>query len=371
MSSHDYRYMALALMLGRRGLGQVWPNPAVGCVIVKDGRIVGRGRTAQGGRPHAETKALEQARDLAAGACAYVTLEPCAHHGETPPCADALIKAGVARVVAACGDPDPRVSGKGFAALRQAGIEVVTGVTAKEAEQDLRGFFLRLEQGRPKVTLKLASSFDGRIATTTGQSQWITGTQARRHVHGLRACHDAVMIGAGTARADDPMLTVRELGQGQQPVRIVASRRLDLPMMSQLALSAKEVPLWLCHGPDADAELVKAWEGIGARLIACALKGQHLDMKSVLKALGDQGLTRVFCEGGGGLAASLLKADLVDEVVGYTAGLMIGGDGLPGVAAMGLAQLGEAPRFMLVETRALGGDVMHRWRREMYQGIPE
>jgi diaminohydroxyphosphoribosylaminopyrimidine deaminase/5-amino-6-(5-phosphoribosylamino)uracil reductase len=355
--------MALALMLGRRGLGQVWPNPAVGCVIVKDGRIVGRGWTAPGGRPHAETVALAQAGALAAGSCVYVTLEPCAHHGQTPPCAEALKAAGVARVVAACEDPDARVSGKGFALLRQAEIEVVTGVMADAAEEDLRGFFLRTELGRPKVTLKLASSFDGRIATATGQSQWITGAQARRHVHGLRARHDAVMIGAGTARADDPMLTVRDFGLERQPVRVVVSRRLDLPLMSKLALSAKEVPLWLCHGPDADAELVKAWEGIGARLIRCAVTAQHLDMNSVLKALGDAGLTRVLCEGGGGLAASLLAADGVDDVVGYTAGLMIGGDGLPGIAAMGLEQLGEAPRFALVETRALGGDVMHCWRR--------
>jgi diaminohydroxyphosphoribosylaminopyrimidine deaminase/5-amino-6-(5-phosphoribosylamino)uracil reductase len=360
----DNRYMSLALMLGRSGLGQVWPNPAVGCVIVKDGRIVGRGRTAPGGRPHAETVALEQAGKAAAGACVYVTLEPCAHHGATPPCAGALIAAGVARVVAACEDPDARVSGKGFTALRQAGIEVVTGVMADQAARDLRGFLLRIEHARPLVTLKLASSFDGRIATATGQSQWITGAQARRHVHGLRACHDAVMIGAGTARADDPMLSVRDMGQVRQPVRIVTSRRLDLPMMSKLALSAKDVPLWLCHGPDADAELVKAWEGIGARLIPCAHNARHLDMKSVLEALGAQGLTRVFCEGGGALAASLLKADLVDEVVGYTAGLMIGADGVPGVAAMGLEKLANAPGFALIETRAVGGDVMHRWERE-------
>ncbi|VAV98859.1 Diaminohydroxyphosphoribosylaminopyrimidine deaminase / 5-amino-6-(5-phosphoribosylamino)uracil reductase [hydrothermal vent metagenome] len=364
MSAHNNRYMSLALMLGRRGLGQVWPNPAVGCVIVKDGRIVGRGRTAPGGRPHAETEALAQAGGMAAGACIYVTLEPCAHQGGTPPCAGALIKAGVARVVAALEDPDARVSGKGFAALRQAGIEVVTGVMADQAARDLQGFLLRIEQGRPLVTLKLASSFDGRIATTTGQSQWITGAQARRHGHGLRACHDAVMVGAGTARTDDPMLSVRDMGQVRQPVRIVASKQLDLPMMSQLAMSAKEVPLWLCHGPDADAELVKAWEGIGARMIRCDLIRRQLDMASVLTALGDAGLTRVLCEGGGGLAASLLAADLVDEMVGYSAGVIIGGDGVPGVAAMGLEQLANAPRFTLVEARAVGNDVMHRWGRE-------
>ena len=364
----DNRYMSLALMLGRRGLGQVWPNPAVGCVIVKDGRIVGRGRTAAGGRPHAETIALAQAGGMAAGACVYVTLEPCAHHGKTPPCAQALIKAGVARVVAALEDPDARVSGKGFAALQKAGVEVVTGVMADQAARDLQGFLLRIEQGRPKVTLKLACSFDGRIATATGQSQWITGPQARRHGHGLRACHDAVMIGAGTARTDDPMLTVRDMGQAQQPVRVVVSKQLDLPMMSQLAISARVVPLWLCHGPEADSKLIKAWVGIGARMIRCDLAKRQMDMTSVLRALGDAGLTRVLCEGGGGLAAALLAAEMVDEMVGYTAGLILGGDGLPGVTAMGLEQLDKAPRFALIETRAVGEDVMHRWGRERING---
>ena len=361
----DNRYMSLALMLGRRGLGQVWPNPAVGCVIVKDGQIMGRGRTASGGRPHAETIALEQAGKRAAGSCVYVTLEPCAHQGKTPPCSQALIKAGVARVVAALEDPDTRVCGKGFAALRRAGVEVVTGVMADQAARDLQGFLLRVEQGRPKITLKLACSFDGRIATASGQSQWITGPQARRHGHGLRACHDAVMIGAGTARSDDPMLTVRDMGQAQQPVRVVVSKQLNLPMMSQLAISARVVPLWLCHGPEADAELVKAWQGIGARMIRCDLKKRQVDMKSVMSALGGAGMTRVLCEGGGGLAASLLAADLVDEMVGYSASVVIGGDGLPGVAAMGLKQLDKAPRFSLIETRAVGNDVMHRWRREV------
>lgn len=363
MRQDDQRFMALALSLGRRGRGQTWPNPAVGCVIVKDGRIVGRGWTAPGGRPHAEPQALAQAGALARGADVYVTLEPCAHHGQTPPCTDALIAAQVARVVAPLADSDTRVSGKGFAALRNAGIEVVTGVMAKEAARDHAGFFLRIEQGRPFVTLKLASSFDGRIATASGHSQWITGPEARREVHALRARHDAVMVGAGTARADDPSLTLRDMGMTHQPVRIVASRQLDLPMMSNLARTATDVPVWLCHGPDADAALKDAWRGIGATLIECAQASRHLKMHAVLQALGDKGLTRVFCEGGGALAASLLAADLVDELVGFTAGFGIGAEGLPSLGAMGQARLEEATRFKLVETRAIGGDVMHRWVR--------
>jgi len=365
VSDADTRFMALALSLGRRGQGRCWPNPAVGCVIVRDGRIVGRGATAPGGRPHAEPIALAQAGALARGATAYVTLEPCAHHGETPPCADALIAAGIARVVAPLTDSDPRVSGQGFERLRMNGVEVVTGVLAEQAARDHAGFFLKTEQGRPLVTLKLASSFDGRIATATGESKWITGPDARRAVHGLRARHDAVMVGAGTARADDPSLTVRDLGVAHQPVRVVVSRHLDLPLMGQLARSAGEVPLWLCHGSGADPERFRAWEGLGARLLPCAVSGAQLDPHDVLRQLGAAGLTRVFCEGGSALAASLLGEDLVDELVGFTAGLAIGAEGLPAIGALGLGRLAEAPRFDLVETRAVGGDAMLRWVRAL------
>jgi len=355
--------MALALSLGRRVMGQCAPNPAVGCVIVREGRIIGRGATAPGGRPHAETQALARAGEAARGATAYVTLEPCAHHGETPPCAEALIDAGVARVVAPFDDTDPRVSGRGFAMLRAAGIAVTTGVLAEQAARDHAGFLIRNEVGRPLVTLKLAASFDGRIATASGHSRWITGAEARRAVHAMRARHDAVMVGAGTARADDPMLTVRGMGVARQPVRVVVSRRLDLPLMSQLARSAREVPLWLCHGAEVDEALAAAWREVGARLVLCAVTGGQVDPGALLQALGAAGLTRVFCEGGGALAASLLAAGLVDELVGFTAGLAIGAEGLPAIGALGLARLDEAQRFKLMEARALGPDVMHRWAR--------
>lgn len=370
MTQTDQRYMAAALSLGRRGQGACWPNPAVGCVIVKEnrvvGRVVGRGWTQPGGRPHAETMALAQAGDLARGATAYVTLEPCSHHGETPPCTDALIAAGIARVVAPMADSDPRVAGQGFDQLRQSGIDVTTGVMVETAARDHAGFFLKTEQGRPLVTLKLASSFDGRIATATGQSQWITGPMARRAVHGLRASHDAVMVGAGTVRADDPSLTVRDLGVVRQPVRVIVSRHLDLPLLSQLARSAYDIPVWLCHGPGADIERLHAWAGLGARLLPCGGRGTQLDAADVLRQLGAAGLTRVFCEGGGALAASLLAADLVDELVGFTAGLAIGAEGMPAIGALGLQRLESAPRFDLIETRPIGPDILHRWSRALH-----
>ena len=360
-SEADRRFMALAIALGRRGLGQVWPNPAVGCVIVREGRILGRGWTQPGGRPHAETEALAQAGKAARGATAYVSLEPCAHHGRTPPCAEALIAAGVARVVSAMTDPDPRVAGAGHAMLERAGIAVETGLMEAEARAVNSGFLSRVTRGRPHLTLKLATSIDGRIATTSGESQWITGPAARRLVHGLRASHDAVMVGAGTMRADDPALTVRGLGVKRQPVRIIASRFLDLPPGARLFDDIGVAPVWLCHGPGLGAERRAIWGGLGARLVEVPGEGRQLDPLAMLRALGTAGLTRVFCEGGGALAASLLGAGVVDELVTFTAGIGLGAEGQPGIGAMGVAALAEAPRFRLASLHTIGGDVMAVW----------
>jgi len=353
----------LALGLGRRGHGNTAPNPAVGCVIVKGGRIIGRGWTQPGGRPHAETVALTQAGAGAAGADVYVTLEPCAHHGQTPPCAEALIAAQVARVVVATGDVDPRVNGAGLALLHAAGITVETGLCAQEAAFDLAGFFLRTEQDRPLVTLKLANSFDGRIATGTGESQWITGPEARRAVHAMRARHDAVMVGGGTARQDDPSLTVRGLGISRQPARVVVSRRLDVPLMGTLARTARDIPVLMCHGRDADPALQDTWRDLGADLLPCATVGSQLDPHDVLQKLAKYGITRVFCEGGSALAASMIEADLVDRLVGFTAGLTIGAEGLPNVGALGLDRLANAARFDLRQVRPVGADICHEWTR--------
>lgn len=355
--------MRLALALGQRGLGRVWPNPAVGCVIVKDDKIVGRGWTQPGGRPHAETQALGQAKSRARGADVYVSLEPCAHHGKTAPCAQALIDERVARVFIATLDPDTRVSGAGARMLVDAGIKVETGLLEEQALRDNAGFLGRIERDIPFVTLKLATSFDGRIATGTGESKWITGPQARRMVHAMRARHDAVMVGGGTARKDDPSLTVRDLGITYQPARIIVSRRLDIPLLGVLARSAREVPVILCHGYDADASLVHTWQDLGATLLPCAQRGSNLDPVDVLRQLGQHGLTRIFCEGGSALAASLLEADLVDEMVGFSAGLAIGAEGLPSIGALGLGKLADAPRYRLRSTRQVGADILHIWHR--------
>ncbi len=353
--------MRLAIAMGARGLGQVWPNPAVGCVIVRDGRVLARGWTQPGGRPHAEAMALSQCD--ARGATAYVSLEPCAHHGKTPPCAEALVRAGVARVVTALTDPDPRVAGRGHAMLLAGGIEVVEGVEAAAAQRVQAGFLRRVQEGRPMVTLKLALTLDGRIATSSGESRWITGAPARHLVHGLRARHDAVLVGAGTARADDPDLRVRGLGVSHQPVRIVASTRLDLPVAGRLGSSARQVPVWLVHGPDAAATARADWQAAGAELIDCPLAEEGLDVAVMLRGLGARGLTRVFCEGGGTLAARLLRADLVDELVVFAAGKLIGAEGSAGIGPLGLSALADAPRFDLIALRAVGGDVMQHWRR--------
>jgi diaminohydroxyphosphoribosylaminopyrimidine deaminase/5-amino-6-(5-phosphoribosylamino)uracil reductase len=360
MSGDDARWMRTALGLGARGQGRVWPNPAVGCVIVRDGRVVGRGWTGPGGRPHAETEALRQAGEAARGATAYVTLEPCAHFGRTPPCVEALIRAAVARVVIAMGDPDPRTDGAGVERLRAAGIAVTSGVEERAAARAHQGFVSRVTKGRPTLTLKLASSLDGRIATGTGESQWITGPEARRAVHAMRVRHDAVLVGAGTARADDPSLTVRGLGMAHQPVRVVISRRLDLPTDSQLARSARDIPLWLICAEDAPEERQADWRELGAEIIALPAP---LDLGQALAAMGQRGLTRVFCEGGGALAASLLQADLVDDLITFTAGMTLGAEGLPAIGPLALAALDQAPRYALRETRQIGTDILTHWSR--------
>lgn len=362
MTEADSRFMRLALGLAGRGLGNVWPNPAVGCVIVQGGRIVGRGWTQPGGRPHAERRALDQAGAAARGATAYVTLEPCAHHGKTPPCAEALSAAGIARVVSALEDPDPRVSGRGHAMLRAAGIAVETGVLAAEARAAQAGFLSRIERGRPWLALKLGASFDGRIALANGESQWITGPQARAQVQALRARFDAVLVGGGTARADDPLLTVRDFTPLRAPVRVVASRRLDLPRR-RLAGSVGQAPLWLLHGPEAPPEARAFWAGLGAELIEVPGHDAGLDPAALLAALGARGLTRVFCEGGGQFAASLMAAGLVDELIGFTAGVVLGGDARPGIGDLGLTRLAEAPRYRLDSLQPVGPDLLGRWLR--------
>ncbi|MGQ0566941.1 MAG: bifunctional diaminohydroxyphosphoribosylaminopyrimidine deaminase/5-amino-6-(5-phosphoribosylamino)uracil reductase RibD [Gemmobacter sp.] len=358
----DEDHMAHALVLAARGLGRTWPNPAVGCVIVQGGRVVGRGWTQPGGRPHAERDALDQAGPLARGATAYVTLEPCAHHGHTPPCAEALIAAGIARVVSATTDPDPRVAGRGHALLRAAGITVTEGVLEPQARRLNAGFFHRVKQGRPLVTLKLAMSLDGRIANAKGESRWITGPPARRAVHAMRAAHDAVMIGIGTALADDPDLTVRDLGVTHQPLRIVLDTHLRLPATSRLARTARDLPVWVCHGPEADPAAGDHLTDLGLRLIPCTATADRIDLPDALRHLGTAGLTRVFCEGGGTLAAALIAADLADRLVAFQAGHIFGATGTPAIGPRDAAPLG-LPDFMLDAIDRIGADSVAHWSR--------
>jgi len=362
--SLDLQAMRAALALARRGLGRVWPNPAVGCVIARDGRVVGRGWTQPGGRPHAEAEALARAGDRAQGATAYVTLEPCCHWGRTPPCADALIAAGLVRVVAALEDPDPRVAGGGLARLRAAGLGVEAGLCAAEAAEINAGFLSRLRLGRPLVTLKLATSLDGRIATASGESRWITGAPARERAHLLRATHDAILVGTDTVIADNPQLTCRLPGLAQHsPVRVALDRQLRIPLDAHLVAEARAVPTWVLTLASADEARQKALRDAGVVVIASDPDAAgHIDLAVALGLLGGKGLTRLLVEGGGRLAAALLRAGLVDRLVWFHAPLLLGGDGVPAVAELGLDRLADAPGFERLTTETLGADVLTTFR---------
>jgi diaminohydroxyphosphoribosylaminopyrimidine deaminase/5-amino-6-(5-phosphoribosylamino)uracil reductase len=357
-ASADLAAMQAALALARRGLGTVWPNPSVGCVIVKDGRVVGRGSTRPGGRPHGETEALARAGAAARGATAYVTLEPCCHWGKTPPCADALIGAGLRRVVIALEDPDPRVAGAGIARLRAAGLEVEVGLGAAEAAEINAGFLHRIRLGRPSVTLKLATSLDGRIATAAGESRWITGPPARERGHLLRATHDAILVGTDTVLSDDPQLTCRLPGlEHRSPVRVVVDRHLRIPPSARLIAEARQVPSWVMTLGSADPERQQALRDAGVVVIPAEPDATgRIDLNAALRLLGDRGLTRLLVEGGGRVAAALLRAGLVDRLVWLHAPLLLGGDGIPAVAELGFAALAEAPGFERLSSEIVGED---------------
>jgi diaminohydroxyphosphoribosylaminopyrimidine deaminase / 5-amino-6-(5-phosphoribosylamino)uracil reductase len=353
--------MRHALVLAERALGTAAPNPAVGCVIVaRDGLVAGRGRTQMGGRPHAETVALEQAGEAARGATAYVTLEPCSHYGETPPCAAALIAAGVTRVVAAVEDPDPRVNGKGLAMLRTAGIEVLGGVCGGEAAELNAGFFLRVREKRPLVTLKVAQSADGKTAVVHGD-KWITGEAARRFGHLMRAKHDAILIGVGTALADDPELTCRLPGlENRSPLRVVLDSRLRLPETSKLALTARMVPT-----------LVFATADGGGALTACGVEVVKIErdasgrpkLEAVLAELARRGVTRLLVEGGATVHTAFLDRDLADRIEVFASPRVLGEAGGGGVGLLAAATSGEAPRFQPAGKRSFGPDLLVSYRR--------
>jgi diaminohydroxyphosphoribosylaminopyrimidine deaminase / 5-amino-6-(5-phosphoribosylamino)uracil reductase len=360
----DRAHMRAAVALARRGLGNTWPNPSVGCVIVKDGLVVGRAVTAPGGRPHAETAALAAAGPAARGATAYVTLEPCCHWGRTPPCADALIEAGVARVVVALRDPDPRVDGAGIARLRAAGIAVEEGLLAPEAAEIAAGFTLRLSERRPLVTLKLATTLDGRIATHGGESRWITGEPARRMAHALRGRHDAVLVGVGTVLADDPDLTCRIPGFRTTPiVRVVADTHLRTPLRARLLSTAHDTPTWMLVRAGSDPDRKTAFAELGAVLHEVPGSEAGIDLGAGLAALADAGITRLLVEGGAKIAAALLRAGLVDRVAWFHAPCVMGGDGWPAAQAFGVERLAGMPRFARHSVMPVGDDMLTELRK--------
>lgn len=364
----DLEHMRAALALARRGLGNAWPNPAVGCVIVQDGRVVGRGWTQPGGRPHAETEALRRAGEAARGATVYVTLEPCSHWGRTPPCCDALAAAGVARVVVAMRDPDPRVDGRGLVRLREAGIAVEEGLLEAEARAVNAGFTRRINQGLPVVTLKLATTLDGRIATATGESRWITGPEARREAHALRARHDAVLVGSGTVLADDPDLTCRIPGMAKvAPLRVVADARLRTPPHARLVrdATAGHAPTWIATRPGHPPAARAPFQEAGVELIAVpgAAGSGGLDLQALLGALAQRGVTRVLVEGGAAIAAGLLRDGLVDRIVWFHAPGVMGGDGRASADPLGVTALATMPKFRRVAARPCGPDWLTEFER--------
>jgi diaminohydroxyphosphoribosylaminopyrimidine deaminase/5-amino-6-(5-phosphoribosylamino)uracil reductase len=362
----DQRFMALALALGRRGQGRTWPNPAVGAVVVKDGIIVGRGWTQPGGRPHAEPEALRRAGEAARGATLYVTLEPCSHFGKSPPCADAIIAAGIARVVSAIEDPNPEVAGQGHARLRAAGITVDIGLDASEAARDHAGHFRRVRDKRPHVILKLAVSSDDKIAAAGHKPVAISGEAARARVHLLRAQCDAVLVGIGTVTADDPLLTVRLPGmEARSPVRVVLDPRLRIPGTSRLVHSARETPLWVMASELAEAPAAMKLGAAGAQVIrlAPAKTSPWLDPLAVLHALAEKGITRLLVEGGARVASSFVAAGLVDEVWLLRGPDPIGADGIAALDALPLSAITQSPALKVRASESLQYDTLTIYER--------
>jgi diaminohydroxyphosphoribosylaminopyrimidine deaminase / 5-amino-6-(5-phosphoribosylamino)uracil reductase len=364
----DARFMALALALGRRGLGRTWPNPAVGAVVVQPeangGQIVGRGWTSPGGRPHAETQALDRAGAAARGATLYVTLEPCSHYGKTPPCADAIVAAGIARVVSAIEDPNPQVAGAGHRRLAAAGIEVAVGIGAAEARHAHAGHIRRMREGRPEVLLKLAVSADGKAGRAGRRPAAITGEPARQRVHLMRAMSDAVLTGIGTVTSDDPLLTCRLPGMANRsPVRLVLDSKLRLSVSTQLVATAREMPVWVVTGETAKVAREQALRGRGLEVLRVAEAQGGLDLSAVLELLAERGITRLMAETGPILAAALLRADLVDEAALLRAPEPIGPDGIAALEGLPLEALTGSPRLALVGTERAGDDTIELFAR--------
>jgi diaminohydroxyphosphoribosylaminopyrimidine deaminase/5-amino-6-(5-phosphoribosylamino)uracil reductase len=333
----DARFMALAFTLGRRGQGRTWPNPAVGAVIVKDGIIVGRGWTQPGGRPHAEIEALRHAKKAAQGATMYVTLEPCSHHGKTPPCADAIIKAGIARVVSALEDPNPEVAGAGHRRLTERGVKVDIGLGAEAARRAHAGHLMRVTNGRPYVTLKLAVSADGKAGLAGRKPVTITGEEARARVFQMRAASDAIMVGIGTVLSDNPQLTCRLPGMSERsPVRVVLDATLKLPLATSVVATVRETPTWVFTSSEPSAIAEEILQQKGCKVFRVGAVAGRLDLGEVLKVLAEQGVARLLVEGGPKLAGALAAAGLVDEMVLLRGEKSIGESGIEPLEGMPL-----------------------------------
>ncbi|MDD6597760.1 bifunctional diaminohydroxyphosphoribosylaminopyrimidine deaminase/5-amino-6-(5-phosphoribosylamino)uracil reductase RibD [Anaerovibrio sp.] len=350
--------MARAISLARNGLGRTSPNPLVGAVIVRDGRIVAEGWHRKAGTPHAEIHALNMAGELARGATVYVSLEPCAHYGRTGPCARALVEAGVSRVVVAMTDPNPKVAGKGIAILQEAGIEVTTGVLEQEARQLNEVFLKWMTTGLPFVALKTAMTLDGKIATAAGQSQWITNEASRYETHRLRDIYDGILVGINTALADNPSLTTRlKEYQGRNPVRIVVDSRARLPLTAKLVTDGAARTI-VAVTEQAPAERVEALRSAGVEIIVAG-SSNHVDMQSLMEQLGAMKISSVLVEGGGSVNFSLLQAGLVDRVYAFIAPKLVGGrDALTPVEGEGFQELDRAVELENIQLRQLGSDVL-------------
>jgi diaminohydroxyphosphoribosylaminopyrimidine deaminase/5-amino-6-(5-phosphoribosylamino)uracil reductase len=360
----DKKWMNVALSLSKRTKGTTWPNPNVGCVIVKDNRLIGRGWTASTGRPHAETHALKSAGKESINSTVYVTLEPCAHIGKTNPCTSSLIAAKVARVVIATRDLDPRVSGQGLKLLKDAGISITEGILKDEASYEYLGFFGRVLSGKPKVTLKLATSLDGKIATKNNESKWITSERSRKLTHLYRMESDAIMIGSNTAIIDDPTLNVRHINSRQQPARIIIDTTLKTPLTSKIFHSANELKTIICCSKNVDINLVNTWINQGAEIVKCkkTIDGK-INLVDAMSQLSNIGINNIFCEGGALLATNLLKENLIDEFISITSGLLIGENGKSLIGNFSNVPLSQLPLLKLRESYKYGQDVVSIWNK--------
>lgn len=349
-SFSDIHYMRSAVNMARRGIGRTAENPSVGCVLVKDDVVIARARTADGGRPHAETQILDKAKEAARGATLYVTLEPCAHHGQTPPCVDAIIKSGLRCVVIGMRDPDPRTSGASIEKMQDAGIDVLCDVLVDECAEIHKGFISRLTRGRPYVTLKCACTLDGKIATANNESQWITSQLSRAHVHLLRARHNAIMIGANTALYDDPMLTPRMKGVDHTITRVVMDRNLSLKVDSKLVQSAREIPLLVFYEQGNAAAL--SAHGVEAIQTDCS------DIGSVLNKLSERGINNLLVEGGAKIHASFFKSGMFDRLMLYRAPTLLGSDAKSVVSDLNIDRLAQRLDLNRTDVCSMGADML-------------